>query len=58
MFQHVTLAMRASNVVAVAMLFLAGFAYGRVIHRSPLAIGVVAVFVGLIIVTFTIVLGG
>jgi hypothetical protein len=57
-FQHLTLAMRASNVVAVAMLFLAGFAYGRVIHRSPLAIGVVAVFVGLVIVTFTIALGG
>jgi hypothetical protein len=57
-FQHLTLAMRASNVVAVAMLFLAGFLYGRVIHRSPLAIGVVAVFVGLIIVTFTIALGG
>jgi hypothetical protein len=57
-FRHLTLAMRASNVIAVAMLFLAGFLYGRVIHRSPLAIGVVAVFVGLVIVTFTIVLGG
>jgi hypothetical protein len=45
-------------LVAVAMLFLAGYAYGRVIHRSSLAIGVVAVFVGLVIVTFTIALGG
>src|SRR5262249_1778237 len=51
-------AMRVSNVVAVAMLFLAGFAYGRVIHRSPVAIGVVAVFIGLVIVGFTIALGG
>jgi hypothetical protein len=51
-------AMRLSNLIAVAMLFLAGYAYGRVIHRSPLAIGAVAVFVGLIIVTFTIALGG
>lgn len=58
LFHHVILAMRASNVVAVAMLFLAGFLYGRVIHRSPVAIGVVAVFVGLVIVTFTIALGG
>jgi hypothetical protein len=57
-FQHVAWAMRASNVVAVAMLFLAGFAYGRVIHRSPVAIGVVAVFIGVVIVTFTIALGG
>jgi hypothetical protein len=51
-------AMRLSNLVAVAMLFVAGYAYGRVIHRSPLAIGGVAVFVGVIIVTFTIALGG
>jgi len=51
-------AMRASNAVAVLMLFLAGFAYGRVIHRSRVAIGVAAVFIGLIIVGFTIALGG
>jgi VIT1/CCC1 family predicted Fe2+/Mn2+ transporter len=53
-----SVAMRASNFVAVAMLFIAGFAYGRVIHRSPLAIGVSMVFIGLVIVTFTIALGG
>jgi hypothetical protein len=51
-------AMRLSNLVAVAMMFLAGYGYGRVIHRSPIAIGVVSVFIGLIIVTFTIALGG
>jgi hypothetical protein len=56
--QRLGWAMRLSNLIAVAMLFLAGYAYGRVIHRSPLAIGVVAVFIGLIIVTFTIALGG
>jgi hypothetical protein len=56
--QRLGWAMRLSNLVAVAMLFLAGWAYGRVIHRSPLAIGVVAVFIGLVIVTFTIALGG
>jgi len=53
-----SVAMRTSNFVAVAMLFIAGFAYGRVIHRSPLAIGVSMVFIGLVIVTFTIALGG
>ncbi len=57
-FHGLGLAMRASNTVAVAMLFIAGFAYGRVIHRSPLALGVVMVFIGLVIVTFTIALGG
>jgi VIT1/CCC1 family predicted Fe2+/Mn2+ transporter len=51
-------ALRASNAVAVLMLLLAGIAYGRVIHRSPLAIGVAMVFIGLVIVTFTIALGG
>jgi hypothetical protein len=56
--QRLGWAMRLSNLIAVAMLFLAGYAYGRVIHRSPLAIGVVSVFIGLIIVTFTIALGG
>jgi VIT1/CCC1 family predicted Fe2+/Mn2+ transporter len=56
--ENAVLAMRLSNSVALAMLFLAGYAYGRVIHRSPVAIGAVAVFVGLVIVTFTIALGG
>jgi hypothetical protein len=40
------------------MLFLAGYLYGKIIHRSPLAIGVAMVFIGLVIVTFTIALGG
>ena len=56
--ENTSLAMRMSNTVALVMLFLAGYAYGRVIHRSPVAIGAVAVFVGLVIVTFTIALGG
>ena len=56
--QRLGYAMRLSNLIAVVMLFLAGYAYGRVIHRSPLAIGAVSVFIGLIIVTFTIALGG
>jgi hypothetical protein len=56
--QRLGYAMRLSNLIAVAMLFLAGYAYGRVIHRSPLAIGAVSVFIGLVIVTFTIALGG
>jgi VIT family protein len=51
-------AMRVSNAIAIAMLFVTGYAYGRVIHRSPVAIGVAAVFIGVVIVTFTIALGG
>ena len=56
--QGATLAMRLSNAVAIAMLFVAGFAYGKGIHRSPVAIGVSMVFIGMVIVTFTIALGG
>ncbi len=57
-FHGASFAMRASNAVAILMLLLAGVAYGRVIHRSPLAIGISMVFIGLVIVTFTIALGG
>ena len=53
-----SIAMRVSNAVAIAMLFAAGFGYGKVIHRSPVAIGVAMVFIGVVIVTFTIALGG
>jgi hypothetical protein len=57
-FDTTALAMRVSNAVAIGLLFAAGAAYGKVIHRSPLAIGVGMVVVGLVIVAFTIALGG
>ncbi len=57
-FNSATLAMRVSNAIAILMLFLAGFLYGKVIHRSQIFIGVAMVFIGLVIVTFTIALGG
>jgi VIT1/CCC1 family predicted Fe2+/Mn2+ transporter len=56
--ETISTAMRVSNAIACAMLFVAGYAYGRIIHRSPVAIGGAAVFIGLIIVGFTIALGG
>jgi len=59
MFIHgASLAMRVSNAVAIATLLVAGVVYGKVIHRSPFAIGIAMVFIGLVIVTFTIALGG
>lgn len=51
-------AMRVSNAVAVTMLFIAGFAYGRVIHRSSWLVGFAMVLVGIILVAMTIALGG
>jgi VIT1/CCC1 family predicted Fe2+/Mn2+ transporter len=59
MFLHdVGLAMRISNGIAVAMLFIAGIAYGRCIGRRPLLIGTAMVVLGAIVVAFTIALGG
>jgi VIT1/CCC1 family predicted Fe2+/Mn2+ transporter len=52
------LAMRVSNVVAVAMLFITGFAYGRCVGRSPKLFGMGMVVLGGILVALTIALGG
>ena len=51
-------AMRVSNAIAVLMLFLTGFAYGRHVGRSAWLFGLLMVVLGLIVVTFTIALGG
>jgi VIT1/CCC1 family predicted Fe2+/Mn2+ transporter len=51
-------AMRVSNAIAVGMLFVAGYGYGRLIGRSPWAVGISMVALGLAIVALTIFLGG
>lgn len=51
-------AMRVSNGVAVLMLFMSGFAYGRYVGRSAWLFGLTMVVLGLIVVAFTIALGG
>jgi VIT1/CCC1 family predicted Fe2+/Mn2+ transporter len=56
--QDAMLAMRTSNAIAVVMLFLAGFLYGRTVGRSPWGFGTSMVALGLILVTMTIALGG
>ena len=52
------LALRLSNGVAVAMLFMCGIAYGRLVGRAPWVFGVITVAVGLILVALTMALGG
>jgi hypothetical protein len=52
------LAMRISNAVAVVMLFVTGFAYGRAVGRSPKMFGISMVILGGILVGLTILLGG
>jgi VIT1/CCC1 family predicted Fe2+/Mn2+ transporter len=51
-------ALRVSNAVAIGMLFLAGWAYARLIGRRPWTVGVAMVVVGLVLVGLTIALGG
>lgn len=51
-------AMRVSNAVAVALLFLVGACYGRVIGRSPWIVGLIMVGFGSALVAMTIALGG
>jgi len=55
---NTTLAMRASNGIAVVMLLIAGVAYGRGVGRSPWGFGIGMVVLGGILVALTIALGG
>jgi hypothetical protein len=52
------LALRVSNAIAIAMLFLTGYAFGRVTGRHPWVTGVSMVIIGAVLVGLTIALGG
>ena len=52
------LALRVSNAIAIAMLFLAGMAYGRCVGRRSWVIGFSMVGIGVILVGMTMALGG
>jgi hypothetical protein len=56
--QSAPAAMRASNAVAIVMLFAAGIAYGQIVGRTPLAFGAAMVALGGVLVGLTITLGG
>ena len=56
--QNAMTAVRVSNAVAIVMLFAAGVAYGRLVGRSPLDVGVSMVALGGVLVALTIALGG
>jgi len=51
-------AMRWSNAIAVVLLFVAGYSFGRISGRHPLGFGIGMVVFGLLIVAMTIALGG
>jgi hypothetical protein len=51
-------AMRFSNAIAIAMLFLTGYVFGKTVGRSPLGFGFSMVALGCALVAMTIALGG
>ena len=51
-------AMRLSNTIAVVMLFIAGYAFGRITGARPWIWGVSMVLLGCVLVVMTIALGG
>jgi hypothetical protein len=52
------LALRVSNAIAIAMLFLTGWTFGRITGRRPWVMGVSMVILGGILVGLTMALGG
>ena len=56
--QDVGPALRVSNAVAVAMLFVAGYAYGRCVRRRPWLMGIAMILLGVALVGLTMALGG
>jgi len=52
------LALRLSNLVAIIMLFLTGYAYGKYASSRPWRVGLMMVVIGLCMVGLTIALGG
>jgi hypothetical protein len=56
--RNVLPAMRVSNAIAVAMLFMTGYAYGRLTGYRPVLIGVTMVALGSALVAITMALGG
>ena len=51
-------AMRVSNAIAVLMLFVTGYVYGRIIGRRPWVTGITMIVFGLVLVGITVALGG
>jgi hypothetical protein len=51
-------AMRTSNAIAIAMLFIVGFAFGRISQIPPWLTGIAMVVCGSLVVAATIALGG
>jgi hypothetical protein len=56
--RDITLALHVSNGIAIAMLFLSGYTFGRITGRKPAIFGTAMVVVGMVLVSAAIALGG
>jgi VIT1/CCC1 family predicted Fe2+/Mn2+ transporter len=56
--QKAMLAQRVSNAIAIGMLFLTGYAFGRHTGYHPRGMGITMVVLGMVLVGLTIILGG
>jgi VIT1/CCC1 family predicted Fe2+/Mn2+ transporter len=56
--KNALLALRVSNAIAIAMLFVTGYAFGRITGRRPVMMGIAMVILGATLVAITIALGG
>jgi VIT1/CCC1 family predicted Fe2+/Mn2+ transporter len=54
----VRVALRVSNAIAIAMLFVTGLVFGRITGRRPWAMGLAMVVLGAVLVSMTMALGG
>jgi VIT1/CCC1 family predicted Fe2+/Mn2+ transporter len=55
---HAVSALRVSNAIAIAMLFMMGYASGRRAGRRPWLMGIAMVVLGAVLVALTVALGG
>ena len=51
-------AMRISNLIAIVLLFLTGYAFGKISGYGPIRVGFAMVVIGAVLVSLTIALGG
>jgi hypothetical protein len=58
LMQNAVMALRISNSIAIVMLFMGGFAYGRFVGRRPWVLGIGLVLLGGVLVGLTKALGG
>ncbi|HSD69474.1 MAG TPA: VIT1/CCC1 transporter family protein [Woeseiaceae bacterium] len=57
-FEEIFTAMRVSNAVAIVLLFVVGYAFGKLTGRHPWGVGIGMVVIGSFVVAGTMALGG